>query len=213
MDRIPNIGLLFSFQRPSFTVRIELPRFEPWPPRGLEDDRAGSSRGAVCTSSAPCCQEGVLQKTPPPFRPKVPVIYTGPSFPSSWPGSLSLAGLLRGGLLLSPLRAPRQESGPVARSVCLRGARYVAPPRKAVKKSLNFAAFPAGSPSRRARFVAATRFGVKGVSRRATNRWPRSHDATAPQRFPRADPATPPAAPAPPARSARGAPAPPRSRR
>jgi hypothetical protein len=50
------------------------------------------------------------------------------------------------GALLSPLRVPRQESGPVARSVCLRGARYVAPPRKAVKKSLNFAAFPALQP-------------------------------------------------------------------
>ena len=42
--------------------------------------------------------------------------------------------LLRGGLLLSPLRVPRQEAGPVARSDRLRGARYVAPPRKAVKK-------------------------------------------------------------------------------
>ena len=56
---------------------------------GHEDDRAGSSWGAVSTLGAPCCQEGVLQKTPSPFRPKVPAIYTGLFVPSSIPGWLS----------------------------------------------------------------------------------------------------------------------------
>ena len=76
------------------------------------------------------------------------------STPGSSSRQASLVGfrapvLLRGGPLLSPLRVPRQESGPVTRSIVLRGARYVAPPRKAVKKYLDFAAFPSRSPSRR----------------------------------------------------------------
>lgn len=76
------------------------------------------------------------------------------STPGSSSRQASLGGfrgpvLLRAGQLLSPLRVPRQESGPVTRSVILRGARYVAPPRKAVKKYLDFAALPPCSPSRR----------------------------------------------------------------
>jgi hypothetical protein len=50
------------------------------------------------------------------------------------PGPLSLTELTARGVLLSPLRVPRQESGPVARSVFLRGARFVAATGSGVKR-------------------------------------------------------------------------------
>ncbi len=111
-DRIPYVGLLSSFQRPSFAPRYEIPALVPSP------DRRGVAKttvlrqgwGGVSTSAVPVCQEEVRSSLRAPLRPREVLISLASRPRQAFARDLVAASGVRGAFL-PPHRAPRQPPG------------------------------------------------------------------------------------------------------
>lgn len=126
------VGLLFSFQRPSRIPRPGVLRSGPSPyHRGVAKTSVLAQEGAAyLLRPLRTVKRKVRRKVRAASRPEEPDFYIRPLRPVKHPGEpFRFAVLLRGALLLSPRRVPRQEGDSSLRISRLRGARYVAPPR------------------------------------------------------------------------------------
>ncbi len=143
--------------------------------------------------SAPCCQEGTSEENFVALPTEGPGVLHRASLPVKLAGSIRIAGCrLRGGLLLSPLRVPRQEPGPVSRIRLLARGALCSPSEECRQEVPRLRCLFCRQPLSTGALCSRGRIPcqVPVAARHAPTRR-RSHGATAPQRSRRAGRACP----------------------